>query len=144
MCGNKIFLETLDRRNRICQFVKRTCSLNSELGVCFPRTLYLRYELRTKKTQQLNRRRIVVWWKGAPLRLRLCKTRPPHFVALQGRWGEFRGALKKQISRIYPRKTISHYFLGRSWSLAPSDKNVDALVCRIMGVESGCRTEVRT
>jgi hypothetical protein len=66
------------------------------------------YELRTKKTQQLSRRRIVVWWKGAPLRLRLCKTRPPHFVALQGRWGEFRGALKKRISRIYPRKTISH------------------------------------
>lgn len=25
--------------------------------------------------------------------------------------------------------------------MAPSDKHVDALVCRIMGVESGCRTE---
>jgi hypothetical protein len=66
-----------------CQLLFR----NSELGRLFPSTLYLRYELRTKKTQQLHRRRIVVWWKGAPLRLRLCKTRPPQFGRLAGPLG---------------------------------------------------------
>jgi hypothetical protein len=66
-------------------------SLNSELGVCFPSTLFLCYEMRTEKTHQLHRRRIVVWWKGAPLRLRLCKTRSPPFCRLAGPLGEFRG-----------------------------------------------------
>src|ERR1700723_946436 len=56
--------------------------------------LFLCYEMRTEKTPQPHRRRIVVWWKGAPLRLRLYKTRSPPFCRLAGPLGEFRGALR--------------------------------------------------
>jgi hypothetical protein len=37
----------------------------------------------------------------------------PNCVALQGRWVNSEGLLKR-ICRIHPRRTISHYFLGRS------------------------------
>jgi hypothetical protein len=67
--------------------------LNTQLQYAAPALVSLNslfcYELRTKNTQQLHRQRIVVWWKGAPLRLRLCKTRSPPFCRLAGPLREF-------------------------------------------------------
>jgi hypothetical protein len=69
---------------------KQALQASTQSWAFFSSTLFLYYEMRTEKNHQLHRRRIVVWWKGAPLRLRLCKTRSPPFCRLAGPLGEFR------------------------------------------------------